>query len=84
MKKVKTLALIAALPLFLGSCVVSSFHETTGNPIGTKTGYVKSKLAGNFDIGIGTAAKEGKITKIGSVDVKYYSNGKISVLVTGE
>lgn len=84
MKKTKTLACIATLPFLLGSCVVMSNHHTTGNPIGTKQGFVKSKLVGNFDAGIAAAAKKGGITKIGSVDFKYYSNGKISVTVTGE
>lgn len=72
------------MPLFMGSCVVYSNHVTTGNPIGTKQGYVKSKLAGNFDGGLAAAAKQGKITKIGSVDYKLYSTGKFSVTVTGE
>ncbi|MCE3227249.1 MAG: TRL-like protein family [Bacteroidetes bacterium] len=84
MKKFKTLLLVAALPVIMGSCVIGSKHYTTGNPIGTKEGFVKSKNFANFDVGIGAAAKEGKITKIGSVDIKIYSNGKISTRVTGE
>ena len=74
---------VGALALFLNSCVIMSTHATTGNPIGTKTGVVKSSL-GNSDAGIAAAAKEGKITKIGSVDVKVLSNGKMIVMVTGE
>lgn len=75
---------MAALPLLMSSCVIMSSHHTTGNPIGTKVGFVKSKLTKSFDVGIAAAAKEGKITKIGSVDIKFYSTGKISVKVTGE
>ncbi len=80
----KTIPLLALLGFALTSCITNSRHYTTGNPIGTKVGYVKSKIVGNFDVGLAAAAKQGKITKIGSVDVKKYSNGKISVLVTGE
>lgn len=83
-KKLTTGALLLAMPFLLGSCVIWSQHYTTGNPIGTKTGFVKSKLVGNFDAGIGAAAKQGGITKIGSVDIKYYSTGNLSVKVTGE
>lgn len=80
----KTIPMLAFVGFALTSCVIQSTHITTGNPIGTKIGYVKSKIVGNFDVGLAAAAKQGKITKIGSVDVKYYSNGKLSVLVTGE
>jgi len=83
MKRLKFLPLIAAMPLFMGSCVVASYHHTTGNPIGTKQGFVKSKR-GSFDAGYAAAAKDGKITKIGSVDYKLYYSGKFSVTVTGE
>jgi len=83
MKKLKMLPLLAAMPLFMGSCVLYSDHVTTGNPIGTKQGYVKSKK-GSFDAGFAAAAKDGKITKIGSYDYKVYSNGMFSLTVTGE
>ena len=72
----------------LGSCVVMSQHTTTGNPIGTKVGFVKSKLIGNFDAGIAAAAKQGGITKIGSVDIKdhsftgeYYNTDSIPTII---
>ena len=84
MKKMKFIALIGVLPLLMSSCIIMSQHHTTGNPIGTKEGYVKSKLIGNFDAGIGAAAKKGGITKIGSVDIKMTSFGKLIVKVTGE
>ncbi len=84
MRKMKFIPLLAALPLLMSSCVIMSMHTTTGNPIGTKEGLVKSKLVGNFDAGIGAAAKKGGITKIGSVDLKFLTNGKIVVKVTGE
>lgn len=84
MKKMKFILALGGLPLLLNSCVVMSSHVTTGNPIGTKTGIVKSKLVGNSDAGIAAAAKQGKITKIGSVDIKFLSSGKLVVMVTGE
>jgi hypothetical protein len=84
MKKFKTLLLVAAMPVIMSSCIIASYHQTTGNPIGTKEGYKKSSNFKSFDVGIGAAAKEGKITKIGSVDIKIYSTGKISTKVTGE
>ena len=84
MKKLKFIPLALATTMLLGSCVISSYHHTTGNPIGKKEGFVKSKNLGSSDAGIGAAAKKGGITKIGSVDVCVYSNGKISVKVTGE
>ncbi|MGZ3899608.1 MAG: hypothetical protein ACXVNM_04530 [Bacteroidia bacterium] len=84
MMRIKKLALVAIMPLMMSSCLIMSTHHTTGNPIGTKEGYVKSKMAGNFDAGIGAAAKKGGITKIGSVDIYYYSSGKFAVKVTGE
>lgn len=84
MKKLRLIPIIAALPLFMASCVIMEHHVTTGNPIGTKEGIVKSKLVGNFDGGIGAAAKQGGITKIGSVDIYLLSTGKFIVKVTGE
>ncbi|MES2138841.1 MAG: hypothetical protein V4511_03985 [Bacteroidota bacterium] len=84
MKKIKFILVLGVMPLLLNSCVVMSSHVTTGNPIGTKTGVVKSKLVGDSDSGIAAAAKEGKITKIGSVDIKFLTSGKLVVIVTGE
>lgn len=84
MKKKKFLLFIAAMPLFMNSCIVQSMHTTTGNPIGTKQGYVISKMFGDFDAGLAAAAKQGKISKIGSVDIKRYAMGRLSVNVTGE
>jgi len=83
MKK-KAYSLLLAVPLFATSCVIGSYHHTTGNPIGTKEGYVKSKNFQDSDAGLAAAAKKGGITKIGSVDIYTYSNGKIAVRVTGE
>lgn len=76
--------LMALAPLLLGSCVVSRTHVTTGNPVGTKVGYVKFKVKKDFNYGVADAARQGKITKIGSVDTKWYITGKVSVRVTGE
>ena len=84
MRKLKFITLIAALPVLMTSCVIMSTHVTTGNPIGTKVGYIKSKMIGSFDAGIGAAAKQGKITKIGSCDIVLLSTGKFIVKVTGE
>jgi hypothetical protein len=84
MKKFKIPILIGFLPVLLSSCVVWSSHTITGNPVGTKVGYVKSSLTTDFDAGIGAAAKSGKISKISTVDVKLYMSGKMSVRVTGE
>ena len=87
MKKniLKYLGVAFAIPLFLSSCVIATSHQVTGNPVGTKEGYVKTSPAlKNNDIGIAAAAKKGGITKIATVDVKYYSSGKIAVTVTGE
>lgn len=80
----KTSLLFIALAACMTSCVIGSRHFTTGNPIGTKEGYVKSKNFMSSDAGFAAAAKKGGITKIGSVDINYYSNGKMSVRVTGE
>ncbi|MDX2174710.1 MAG: hypothetical protein SFY56_16520 [Bacteroidota bacterium] len=84
MKKLKLAPLFLAVPVIMSSCVVMSTHRTTGNPVGTKEGFVKSKNIGNSDAGIAAAAKKGGITKIATVDVFYYSNGKLGVKVTGE
>jgi len=84
MKKIKQLTLLAALSVMMSSCVIYSTHHITGNPIGTKEGFVKSKNIGNSDAGLAAAAKKGGITKIGSVDVFFYSTGKLGVKVTGE
>lgn len=84
MKKFKVFISAIALTGFMSSCVIMESHVTTGNPIGTKEGVSKSKLAGNSDAGIAAAAKNGGITKIGSVDVVYLSTGKFIVKVTGE
>jgi hypothetical protein len=70
MNKTKFIMAILSMPLLMNSCIVASSHYTTGNPIGTKKGYVKSSLVGDFDAGLAAAAKKGKITKIGSVDIK--------------
>lgn len=76
--------LILVIPMLFTSCVVMTTHRTTGNPIGTKEGYIKGRLLGSTDVGISTAAKLGGITKIGSVDVYYYMSGKMAIKVTGE
>jgi hypothetical protein len=82
--KNKANILLLALPVLITSCITGSYHHTTGNPIGTKEGYVKSKNLMSSDAGLAAAAKKGGITKIGSVDIYTYSNGKIAVRVTGE
>ena len=80
----KPIMLVLALPFILGSCVIARTHVTTGNPVGTKVGYVKASIKKDFNVGIAEAARQGKITKIGSVDTKWYMSGKVSVRVTGE
>jgi hypothetical protein len=84
MIKLKTTILVTALAAVMSSCLVATRHYTTGNPIGTKEGYVKGSIAGNSDAGIATAAKLGQITKIGSVDIYYYASGKVAIRVSGE
>jgi len=81
----KRVGLIAAIPLFLSSCVIASRHYTTGNPVGNKEGFVKTKIISlEQDLGIGAAAKQGNITKIATVDIKVFMSGRMSVRVTGE
>ncbi|MBL4709876.1 MAG: hypothetical protein JKY48_15700 [Flavobacteriales bacterium] len=70
MKKMKALVAVSLMVFGLSSCVVYETHSVTGNPIGTKKGVAKTKLFGNSDVTMRTAAKNGKITKIGSVDTK--------------
>jgi hypothetical protein len=84
MKKIKIALLFASLSMIMSSCLVSSTHETTGNPIGKKEGYMKGRPLGKSKIGVAEAAKKGGISKIGSVDINYYRSGKISIRVTGE
>lgn len=89
MKKFRFIPLVVgALTLAsLTSCVMSSAHYTTGNPVGTKVGFITVKPQGVkkvADAGISAAAKAGGITKIGTVDIKTYSSGTIKVKVTGE
>jgi hypothetical protein len=84
MKKLRTIALLAVIPLMMSSCVISYYHATTGNPVGNKQGIAKGKLVGNFDGGIGAAAKNGGITKIGLVDAKFYMSGRFKVTVSGD
>ena len=84
MKKLRTIVLLAGIPLMMSSCVLWCRHITTGNPVGSKQGISKTKLSGNFDAGIGGAAKAGGITKIGLVDIKFYTSGRIKVVVSGD
>lgn len=72
MKKAKMLSLASAFAMLMTSCVVISTHETTGNPIGTKVGYIKGRTFGKLNTAVAEAAKKGGITKIGSVDINYY------------
>lgn len=89
MKKLKKLAVLMVLPALVSSCIVSSTHYTTGNPIGNKVGYMKGKnTKGDPTIAIANAAKLGGITTIGSVDIYYYYffpiTGKMAIKVSGE
>ena len=84
MKKRTIYGALAVVPLLLSSCVVYSEHYVTGNPVGTKVGYVKAKVKRDFAGGVAQAARNGQITEIGSVDVKCYAMGKVRVTVTGE
>lgn len=72
MKKIKQICMLLALPIIMSSCIVMSTHETTGNPIGKKVGYVKGRTFGKLNTSIAEAAKKGGITKIGSIDINYY------------
>lgn len=84
MKKTKLFLAIAAMPLFMASCVVSSEFTTTGNPVGTKKAFLITKFIGSSDVSLAAAVKKAKITKIGTVDYKTYALGRISIYVTGE
>ncbi len=83
MKESKVFLTVVACFALLSSCVVSSQHIVTGNPVGSKVGYIKTKAKKNFD-GVAGTAKKGGIKKIATVDIKYYAAGKISIKVTGE
>jgi hypothetical protein len=65
----KKLCIISALALGLGSCTISRTYQLTGEPMGTKVGVAKSKLIGDSDTSIKTAAKKGNITVIGAVEM---------------
>lgn len=54
----------------LGSCTVYRNYQLTGEPIGSKTGVAKSKIIGDQDYSVVTAAKNGDIKTIGAVEVK--------------
>jgi hypothetical protein len=73
-KKTGILMLVGAFTLLsLSSCVISSSHYTTGNPVGNKEGYITVKPKGVkrvADAGISAAANAGGITKIGTGDIK--------------
>ncbi|MEY4604340.1 MAG: TRL-like protein family [Bacteroidota bacterium] len=65
----KKLFIISALALGLGSCTISRTYQLTGEPLGNKVGVAKSKLIGDSDTSIKTAAKKGNITVIGAVEM---------------
>jgi hypothetical protein len=53
----------------MSSCMVSRSYQLTGEPIGEKVGVAKSKIIGNSDTSIKTAAANGGIKVIGAVEV---------------
>lgn len=65
----KKLFFISALALGLGSCTISRTYQLTGEPMGTKVGVAKSKIIGDSDTSIKSAAKKGNITVIGAVEM---------------
>jgi hypothetical protein len=59
----------------------------TNNPVGSKTGMVKTKLFGDVDLSYETACKNGNISKVGTVEttMKNYLIFPITkIVVTGE
>jgi hypothetical protein len=65
----KNLILMMGVVFTISSCTVSQTYQITGQPIGTKTGVAKSKIIGDSDTSIRTAAENGKIKVIGAVQM---------------
>lgn len=65
----KKLFIAGAAVALMASCTVSRNYQLTGQPMGTKEGVAKSKIFGNSDTSIRTAAEKGKITTIGAVEI---------------
>lgn len=84
MKRIKNLMLLSAVPLLLGSCVISYSHQVTGNPIGKKVSTVSGNFFSKNGPSVDLAAQKGGISRIGSIDIKQYLGGKIEITVTGE
>ncbi len=63
--------ILLTLGVFAGmsSCMVSRSYQLTGEPIGEKVGVAKSKIFGNSDTSIKTAAANGGIKLIGAVEI---------------
>ena len=65
----KKLLFMVGVAFAFTSCTISQSYQLTGQPIGSKTGLAKSKIIGDSDTSISTAAKNGKITTIGAVEI---------------
>lgn len=63
--------IVLALGVLAGmnSCMVARSYQLTGEPIGEKVGVAKSKIIGNSDTSIKTAAANGGIKVIGAVEI---------------
>lgn len=88
MKKIRPLALGLMLSAFLGSCTLSHTVIVTNNPVGSKTGSMKSGTA-DADAGVtySQTMKNGRISKAGVAEYKlknYVFIMKEYMVVTGE
>lgn len=88
MKRFKPIAFGIVLSAFLGSCTLSHSVVVTNNPVGSKTGKMKSGTA-DADAGVtfSQTMKNGRITKAGIAEYKmknYVFLIKEYMVVTGE
>jgi len=65
----KKIFMMAGVAILFTSCTISQSYQLTGQPIGSKTGVAKSKIIGDSDTSIKTAAENGKISVIGAVEI---------------
>lgn len=88
MKRFKPIAYGIVLSAFLGSCTLTHSVIVTNNPVGSKTGEMKSGTA-DVDSGVtfNQAMKNGRISKAGIAEYKaksYVFMFKEYMVVTGE
>lgn len=59
----------AGIVIAISSCTVARSYQITGEPIGKKTGTVKTKIFGSSDVSLKAAAAKGNIKVIGAVQI---------------